>query len=98
MITETHVLLPNTENEMKYVTLCSFCALMSLTVSHRVLLSDLRHSGERPVGRHDGQREAAALVPADGGGIPGPALRQLHHQLEGWQTLQRHHTQTQVRC
>lgn len=58
---------------------------------------DLGHSGERPVGRHDGQREAAALVSEDGGGIPGPALRQLHHQLEGRQALQRHHTQTQVR-
>lgn len=30
--------------------------------------SDFRHPGERPVGRHDGQREAAAVVPADGGG------------------------------
>ncbi len=58
--------------------------------------SDLRHSGERPVGRHDGQREVVAVVSEDGGGIPGSALRQLHHQLEGWQALQRHHTQTQV--
>lgn len=84
-------------------TSCMLCSsllllrLMSVTVSHRVLPPDLGHSGERSVGRHDGEREAAALVPADGGGIPGPALRQLHHQLEGWQTLQRHHTQTQVR-
>lgn len=61
------------------------------------LPSDFRHSGERPVRRHDGQGETAALVPEDGGGIPGSALRQLHQQLEGWKALQRHHTQTQVR-
>lgn len=61
------------------------------------LPSDFRHPGERPVRRHDGQGEAAALVPADGGGIPGPALRQLHQQLEGREALQRHHTQAQVR-
>lgn len=70
----------------------------SFTLVATSLPSDFGHSGERPVGRHDGQGEAAALVPEDGGGIPGSALRQLHQQLEGREALQRHHTQTQVRA
>lgn len=59
-------------------------------------MSDLRHSGQWSVRRHDGQGEAAALVPEDGGRLPGHPLRQLHHQLEGRQTLQRRHTQELV--
>ena len=61
-----------------------------------VCAADLRHPGERPVGRHDGEGEAAAVVPAHVGGLPRHALRQLHHQLEGREALQRHHPQTQV--
>ena len=60
------------------------------------IVSDLRHSDQRPVRRHDGQGEAAALVPEDDGRLPGHPLRQLHHQLEGRQALQRRHTQTLV--
>lgn len=60
------------------------------------IVSDLRHSDQRPVRRHDGQGEAAALVPEDDGRLPGHPLRQLHHQLAGRQALQRRHTQTLV--
>lgn len=66
-------------------------------MDHHPPLPDFRHPGERPVGRYDGQGETAAVVTAYGGGLPGHALRQLHHQLEGWQALQCYHTQTQVR-
>lgn len=59
-------------------------------------ISDLRYSDQWPVRRHDGQGEAAALVPEDDRRLPRHPLRQLHHQLEGWQTLQRRHTQTPV--
>lgn len=59
-------------------------------------VTDLRYSGQRPVRRHDGQGEAAALVSEDDRWLPGHPLWQLHHQLEGWQTLQCCHTQALV--
>lgn len=36
--------------------------------------SDLRYSDQRPVRGHDGQGEAAALVPEDDGRLPGHPL------------------------
>lgn len=37
-------------------------------------VSDLRYSDQRPVRGHDGQGEAAALVPEDDGRLPGHPL------------------------
>lgn len=59
-------------------------------------VSDLRYSGQWSVRRHVSQGEAAPLVPEDDGQLPGHPLRQLHHQLEGRQTLQCCHTQALV--
>ena len=42
------------------------------------------------------QGEAVTVVSEDDGGLPGHPLRQLHHQLEGRQALQRCHTQAPV--
>lgn len=64
---------------------------------HPLCGADLGHPGERAVRGHDRQGEAAAVVPAHGGGLPGPTLRQLHHQLARRSPLQRHHPPAQVR-
>lgn len=101
MSATVHATLKNqclSRNVLCVCNMLSFCPYMFelFSLDCVVLSSDLGHSGERSVGWHDGQREAAALVPAHGGGIPRPALRQLHHQLERRQALQRHYPQTQV--
>lgn len=65
-------------------------------IFYHVNVLDLRHPGEWAVRGHVSQGEAALLVSADDGGLPGNPLRQLLHQLEGRQALQRRHPQALV--
>lgn len=60
------------------------------------IVSDFRYSDQWPVRGHDSQGEAAALVSENDRRLPGHSLRQLHHQLERWQALQRCYSQALV--
>lgn len=74
----------------------TFSTCLATYLTFEFPVSDLRHPSQRSVGGHDSQREAAALVSEDFRRLPKHTLRELLHQLEGWQAVQRRHSQTLV--